>query len=297
MHVANGERKAMRAIGAGLSDVGRQREHNEDRFVMVPELGLFVVADGMGGHRAGDVASTLATQEVAEFFRTAVNDDVTWPFPFDASKTEEENKLITGIKLANRKIFDRALGSRELHGMGTTVVGLLYSPKNNRVYVAHVGDSRCYRVRNGSIEQLTRDHSLINEYLQAMPGLPTEQRENLPKNVITRALGMHDHVQVDTKVDVPHPGDVYVLCSDGLSGMLSDQEIADVVTGSAHRHASFEALTLGVQRLIELANEHGGEDNVTAIIVQVDEEAPTIATDYGSENTLPGFGDESTIPG
>ncbi len=287
----------MRAIGAGLSDVGRQREHNEDRFVMVPEQALYVVADGMGGHRAGDVASTIATQEVAEFFRTAVNEDVTWPFPFDASKTEEENKLITGIKLANRKIFDRALGNRDLHGMGTTVVGLLYSQKSNRVYVAHVGDSRCYRVRNGGIEQLTRDHSLINEYLQAMPGLPSEQRDNLPKNVITRALGMHDHVQVDTKVDVPHPGDVYVLCSDGLSGMVSDQEIADVVTGSAQRPASHEALSLAVQRLIALANEHGGEDNVTAIAVQVDEDAPAILTDPATEATLAAFTDENTIPG
>lgn len=272
----------MRAIGAGLSDVGRQREHNEDRFVMLPEHSLYVVADGMGGHRAGDVASQIATQEVAEFFKTTMSEDITWPFPFDATKTEEENRLICGIKLANRKIYDRALGSRELHGMGTTVVGLLYAPKKNQVYVAHVGDSRAYRVRSGQIEQLTRDHSLINEYLQAMPELPSEQRENLPKNVITRALGMHDQVQVDVRADTPHVGDAYVLCSDGLSGMVSDQEIADIVT------QYHDDLELAVRTLIERANEHGGEDNVTAIVVKVAEDGALISDAWGSEATLPG---------
>jgi protein phosphatase len=272
----------MKAIGAGLSDVGRQREHNEDRFVLLPEHSLYIVADGMGGHRAGDVASKIATEEVAEFFKTTLTDDITWPFPFDATKTEEENRLITGIKLANRKIYDKALASRELHGMGTTVVGLLYAAKRNQVYVAHVGDSRCYRIRNGQIEQLTRDHSLINEYLQAMPELPSEQRDNLPKNVITRALGMHDQVQVDTKVDVPLPGDTYVLCSDGLSGMLADQEICEIVTTNR------EDLELAVRKLVERANEHGGEDNVTAVVVKVADEGTVVTEAFGSETTLPG---------
>lgn len=270
----------MKAIGAGLSDVGRQREHNEDRFVMLPEHSLYVVADGMGGHRAGDVASTIATTEVADFFKTTVSEDITWPFPFDASKTEDENRLICGIKLANRKIYDRALGNRELHGMGTTVVGLLYSAKKNQMYVAHVGDSRCYRVRAGGIEQLTRDHSLINEYLLAMPELPSEQRENLPKNVITRALGMHDQVQVDLRVDTPHSGDCYVLCSDGLSGMVSDQEIADIVSTLTGN------LDEAVRVLIARANEHGGEDNVTAIVVRIGDEGT--GDTLGTETTLPG---------
>jgi serine/threonine protein phosphatase PrpC len=282
----------LKAVGAGLSDVGRQREHNEDRFAMLPEHSLYIVADGMGGHRAGDVASAIATTEVAEFFRTTMTDDITWPFPFDASKSEEENKLITGIKLANRKIYDKALHSRELHGMGTTVVAALYAPKRNQIYVAHVGDSRCYRVRGGVIEQLTRDHSLINEYLQAMPELPSDQRENLPKNVITRALGMHDQVQVDTKTDVPRSGDVYLLCSDGLSGMLSDPEIEQIVRDGQGD------LQKCVQRLIDLANEHGGEDNVTAVLIRIAEDEPAVfrtegdrisnADLFGSENTLPG---------
>lgn len=272
----------LKAISAGLSDVGRQREHNEDMYMLLPEHSLFLVCDGMGGHRAGDVASKMAVAEVAEFFKTAQSDDITWPFPFDANKSEDENKLICGVKLANRRIFDKALGSREYHGMGTTVVGILYGEKRNQTYVAHVGDSRCYRVRNGGIEQLTRDHSLINEYLQAMPELPSEQRENLPKNVITRALGMHDTVQVDTKVDVPHAGDIYVLCSDGLSGMISDQESAEIVT----MHANY--LQLAAKQLVDRANEHGGEDNVTAVLVKIADEGALIHEQWGNEATLPG---------
>src|ERR1035441_3838943 len=166
----------MRAIAAGLSDVGLQREHNEVSFVVLKEYDLFVVADGMGGHRAGDVASKIATETISEFFRTTANEDVTWPFHFDTNLSEEENRRLTGIRVANRKIFERSTRSREYHGMGTTVVGAMFSPKKQRMYIGHVGDSRCYRVREGQIQQLTRDHSLINDYLLAMPDLTDEQR-------------------------------------------------------------------------------------------------------------------------
>jgi len=282
----------LKAVGAGLSDVGRQREHNEDRFAMLPEHSLYIVADGMGGHRAGDVASAIATSEIAEFFRTALSDDITWPFPFDANKSEEENKLITGIKLANRKIYDKAMQSRELHGMGTTVVAALYAPKRNQLYIAHVGDSRCYRVRSGVIDQLTRDHSLINEYLQAMPELPSDQRDNLPKNVITRALGMHDQVQVDTGTDTPQPGDLYILCSDGLSGMLTDEEIATIVINGG------DDLGHSVRQLIDSANEHGGEDNVTAVLIRIADDSPAIFRPEGERISSPDtFGSENTMPG
>ncbi len=215
----------MRAVAAGLSDVGLQREHNEDSFVVLKEFDLFVVADGMGGHRAGDVASRIATETISEFFRTTANEDVTWPFHFDTNLSEEENRLLTGIRVANRQIFERSTRSRECHGMGTTVVGAMFSPKKQRMYIGHVGDSRCYRVRHGEIALLTRDHSLINDYLLAMPDLTDEQKSELPRNVITRALGMQDHVVVDLQRDDPEPGDVYVLCSDGLSGMVSDEDI------------------------------------------------------------------------
>jgi PPM family protein phosphatase len=143
-------------------------------------------------------------------------------------------------------------------------VGALYSRKKNRLFVGHVGDSRAYRVRNTQIQQLTRDHSLINDYLLAMPELTEEQRAELPKNVITRALGIQDSVAVDLVSDEPQLGDVYLLCSDGLSGMLTDDQILGVVSSNPE---TFEAC----RRLIQKANENGGEDNITALVIRFDE--------------------------
>jgi len=256
----------MRAVAAGLSDVGLQREHNEDSFVVLKEYDLFVVADGMGGHRAGDVASKIATETISEFFRTTANEDVTWPFHFDTNLSEEENRLLTGIRVANRQIFERSTRSREYHGMGTTVVGAMFSPKKKRMYIGHVGDSRCYRVRSGNIQQLTRDHSLINDYLLAMPDLTDEQKQELPKNVITRALGMQDNVVVDLQHDDPKIGDVYVLCSDGLSGMVSDEDIQEIVNAT-------NDIRDACRKLIQRANERGGEDNITAVLIKIEETA------------------------
>ena len=256
----------MRAVAAGLSDVGLQREHNEDSFVVLKEYDLFVVADGMGGHRAGDVSSKIATETISEFFRTTANEDVTWPFHFDTNLSEEENRLLTGIRVANRQIFERSTRSREYHGMGTTVVGAMFSPKKKRMYIGHVGDSRCYRVRSGNIQQLTRDHSLINDYLLAMPDLTDEQKQELPKNVITRALGMQDNVVVDLQHDDPKIGDVYVLCSDGLSGMVSDEDIQEIVNAT-------NDIRDACRKLIQRANERGGEDNITAVLIKIEETA------------------------
>lgn len=253
----------MRARAAGISDVGLQRDHNEDSFAILNEQELFIVADGMGGHRAGDVASRLATDAIVDFFKATASDDVTWPFHFDARLSEEENRLLTGIRLANRQIVEQSVRARECHGMGTTVVGALFSAKKRKMFIGHVGDSRAYRVRGGEIIQMTRDHSLVNDYLLAMPELTEEQRSELPKNVITRALGMQDQVTVDLQADDVEAGDLYLLCSDGLSGMIEDEEILDVVKDQRD-------LDTACRRLIALANEHGGEDNITAVIVKID---------------------------
>ncbi len=253
----------MQLKSAGRSDVGRQREHNEDAFSILDDYRLFIVADGMGGHRAGDVASKLATESIVEFFETTRDGDNTWPFHFDPNLTQEENRLITSVKVANRRIYETSLRNSEVRGMGTTIVSAVFS--NRRLYVAHVGDSRCYRIRNGEIELLTRDHSLRNDYLLVMPDMTEEQQEELPKNVITRALGMSDNVVVDLRPELPKPGDLYLLCSDGLSGMVTDEQILDIVDSSK------DDLSAAVERLIEQANEEGGEDNVTAILVAVEE--------------------------
>jgi len=254
----------MRAVAAGVTDVGLQREHNEDNFVVVPQHDLFVVADGMGGHQAGDVASRMAVEAIPAFFETVASEDVTWPFSFDPSLSEEENRLVTGVRIANQQIV--ALGSRssEHQGMGTTVVASLFSPRRGRLYIAHVGDSRAYRIRDGKIEQITRDHSLVNDYLEAMPDMPEDQRSELPKNVITRALGMQEQVAVDVGSFDAQVGDLYLLCSDGLSGMVEDDELCEIAT------ASDDLLEL-CQSFVNRANEHGGEDNVTVVLIRVED--------------------------
>src|SRR5882724_6968656 len=255
----------MRAVAAGVTDVGLQRDHNEDSFAILQDHELYIVADGMGGHRAGDVASKLATEAIVDFFRATAAEDFTWPFHFDSRLSEEENRLLTGIRIANRQIVDRSARSREYHGMGTTVVGCLFSPRKKKMYIGHVGDSRAYRVRGGQIKQMTRDHSLVNDYLLAMPELTEEQKSELPKNVITRALGMQEHVSVDLQGDDATVGDCYILCSDGLSGMIEDSEILDIVSQSSN-------IDDACRKLIALANEHGGEDNITAVLVRIEPE-------------------------
>ncbi len=269
----------LRAVAIGLSDQGMQRDHNEDSFVVLDRQGLFIVADGMGGHKAGDVASRIATDSIAEFFRTTESEDVTWPFHFDTSLTEEENRLITGIRIANRQILDRSERSREHHGMGTTVVGAMYSPAKNRMFIGHVGDSRCYRVRRGEIKLLTRDHSLLNDYLLAMPELSDEQKAELPKNVITRALGMQKDVVVDLQTDEPELGDTYLLCSDGLNGMVRDEEIEAL--------ASHDDLVVAARKLIDRANENGGDDNITVVLIRLIE-------DQAFRAAMPTLADEDT---
>lgn len=253
----------MRLRAAGFTHVGMQREHNEDSFALHAEYDLYLVADGMGGHRAGGVASRMATEAIASFFKASAGDDVTWPFHFDPSRSIDENRLITGIKVANRQIYEASSRSAEHHGMGTTIVGVLYNRTKGKILVGHVGDSRCYRVREGEVSLLTRDHSLLNDYLLAMPDLPPDQREELPRNVITRALGMQDTVAVDVRVEEPKAGDLYLLCSDGLTTMVPEAELGELLRSAAD-------LDSACSKLIEAANAHGGEDNVTAVLVRLD---------------------------
>ena len=255
----------MNFIAAGLSDVGLQREHNEDSFCILPEHRLFVVADGMGGHRAGDIASRMATSEVKAFFdATDVDaDGDSWPAQGEAELHPDQSRLVSAVKLANQRIFQASLRNRSVQGMGTTIVGALFDRAERKLHVAHVGDSRAYRVRSGEITQLTRDHSLLNDYLLVMPNLSEAQKQRLPSNVITRALGMQDAVAVDVCTEGVEAGDVYVLCSDGLNGMVGDERILDLVHGA---DGDIERAAKG---LVAEANQNGGEDNVTVVLVQI----------------------------
>jgi len=178
----------------------------------------------------------------------------------DRSRNYEANRLITGIKLANLQIFEKAQSDPRYKGMGTTVAAMLFVREG--AYLSHVGDSRIYRIRDDRIEQLTEDHSFLNDYLKMRP-LSKEEIENFThKNVITRALGMKDTVQVDINFEVPRPDDIYVLCSDGLSGMVPDDKI--VATYQRYSHD----LNLVTNKLIEEANASGGVDNITTIVIR-----------------------------
>ena len=245
---------------AGETNVGRKRNHNEDNFAIMADFGLFLVADGMGGHAAGEVASKLALDSMHEFFAATQSDpERTWPYKMDRTKGYEENRLITGIKLANLRIFETAQRESKKRGMGTTFVGIFSA--NDGVYVAHVGDSRVYRYRQNQLEMLTEDHSLLNDYIK-MKRLTEEEIANFPhKNVIVRALGMKDTVKVDTRFELPVAGDTYLLCSDGLSGPVSDQEMA-VILGQ------YPDIKMAASKLIERANENGGPDNITCVLVR-----------------------------
>jgi protein phosphatase len=257
----------MNFTAAGLSDVGLQREHNEDSFCILAEHRLFVVADGMGGHRAGDIASRMATAEVKAFFNATSVDDhgSEWLREDDSDLDEQQNRLVSAVKLANQRIFQASIRNRSVQGMGTTIVGALFNRGDRKIHIAHVGDSRAYCVRNDALTQLTRDHSLLNDYLLVMPNLTAVQKERLPSNVITRALGMQDAVAVDLCVERVEPGDVYVLCSDGLTGMVSDERILELV------RTSNGDIEWAVKALVAEANQNGGEDNITVVLVQITE--------------------------
>src|ERR1700761_9178924 len=187
----------MRTRFAGRTDTGLLREHNEDSLLLLPEYRIGAVADGMGGHRSGDVASQLAVTTLRDFFSIVVGRDGTWPFPADPNLSEEENYVVTSLRLANRRIFDRSLKTMADFGMGTTIVAAMFTMTADKVTVGHVGDSRCYRIRGGEILQMTRDHSLISDARHMAPWMTDEEVSQLPPNVITRALGIREDVAVD----------------------------------------------------------------------------------------------------
>jgi protein phosphatase len=252
--------RPLRIEVAGQTDVGRKRQHNEDNFAIMAEYGLYVVADGMGGHASGEIASKMAVDTLQEFFSATADDpERTWPYKMDRTKGYEENRLITGIKLCNLRIYEQAQRNVKQRGMGTTLVALF--AVEDGVFVAHVGDSRVYRIRDGKLEQLTEDHSLLNDY-KKMKRLTEEEIANFPhKNVIVRALGMKDTVKVDTRFEKPLAKDVILLCSDGLSGPVSEPAMLKIVLESPD-------LPSATNRLIQAANEGGGPDNITCVLAR-----------------------------
>jgi protein phosphatase len=242
----------LRVESAGKTDVGLVREKNEDSMLLDPSIGLFVVCDGMGGHVGGQVASQLAVATIAEVVRanrTALNDD-------------ERDILMAAIRAANNAVFTKARNDPNLHNMGTTVVAIRVD--GDLLHLCHVGDSRIYRLRNGHLEQVTRDHSLINLY-EDNPELAS--RFGPPNsNVIVRAVGLRDAVEVDHRVISAEPADLYLLCCDGLTDMVDDWMLREILADGAQG-----SLDECCDALVRAALSNGGVDNTTAIVLRIHE--------------------------
>jgi PPM family protein phosphatase len=249
---------------AVTTDKGLRRTSNEDSHCERAEIGLFVVADGMGGHVAGEVASREAVDAIQAFIADTASADKnrTWPFPFEPALSLEANRLKAAFRLANRKIASAIADSNELRGMATTASALLAGKAS--ACVAHVGDSRVYVLRTGKLDQITHDHSWVEEQVRAGTMSPSAARQHPWRNVVTRALSGGEDPEVDVTEIEPQPGDRYLLCSDGLFSVVGDQEIANIL-GDSHR--SLEEITTA---LIAAANAGGGPDNITALVLEVD---------------------------
>ncbi|MET0401521.1 MAG: Stp1/IreP family PP2C-type Ser/Thr phosphatase [Cystobacter sp.] len=251
----------MKVVSAGLTDVGRKRNHNEDSFLIDDELQLYVVADGMGGHAGGGTASRIAVETIDKELRRA-RDSRDNPFATSPNLQDSllPDALRTAVERACLAIYTTAQEDPRLSGMGTTVISLVV--RDNHAFFAHVGDSRAYLVRGPLIQQVSEDHSLVNEQIKAGMITPEEAKHSRYKNIITRSVGFEEEVQVDVMGVVAEPGDIFLLCSDGLANMVEDRELHEVVQATAE-------LSQVPQRLIDLANERGGDDNITAIVVQM----------------------------
>ena len=252
--VTDKERRAgIRA--AGLSDVGRCRQANQDQFFVGREFDVLAIADGMGGHAAGEIASDIAIAALAESMGRDGENRTAW------SSTEAAERLRIAMNDGNRKICESVMTRAEWRGMGTTMVALVVI--DSRAIVGHVGDSRAYLLREGRLRQLTSDHSWVNE--QVKLGLLTEEeaRRHPMRNIVTRALGNQPRVEVDVVEEEIRPGDVFALCSDGLNGMILDSEIEGTLA------AQGQVPRAACQTLVDLANANGGEDNITVIVMAV----------------------------
>jgi protein phosphatase len=239
----------MRIDWAGLSDRGRRRTSNEDSFLADGSLGLFVVADGMGGHAAGEVASRLAVDTVRRVLGET------------GARPEPRLTIERAITEANRAIVERTQEHEGLEGMGTTLVLALIDASS--AWISHVGDSRAYRVRGGALQLLTRDHSWVNEQVRMGLLSQEEARRHPWRNVVTRALGSREQVEAEVGVEELVAGDRILLCSDGLNSMVKEDKILEAIDGAGND------LELACRRLIELANGSGGEDNITVLLLGV----------------------------
>ncbi len=294
----------MKLMAWGRSDTGRKRDHNEDNYLVAADIGLFAVADGMGGHQGGDIASKLVLEVLhrelmavagdfagaAERLELAARGDVGRITQEMSTMTDAESEstdtssgddeatagalgahvlqpvtavLRAAARLAGQTVFDTALGEPTLRGMGTTLTAMLYDA--GRMYVIHAGDSRAYLFRDGSLEQLTSDHSWVSEQVRAGAMTEEEARESKFRHIITRSVGFEREVEVDVRGVAVEPGDCFLLCSDGMSNYLDNDELERLLGTTWYRRTPAQ--------LIDLANQRGGDDNITVVVVYVANES------------------------
>jgi protein phosphatase len=248
----------MRIRAVGMTDVGCVRKHNEDSLLVDAGLGLFVVADGLGGHAAGEVASRIVVETVARFVGETLEKDRTWPVEYDPTLSYDGNRLKVALLLTDQAIVEDIRRNPERETMGSTVVAGLFH--DTTVTLAHVGDSRAYVVGPQGIRQVTRDHSWVAEQVASGILTPSEARVHPFRNVITQALGNGGELDVEVQSFELGKSDRLLLCSDGLSGMIGDNQIWELIEQSADMQTAVESL-------ISSARDHGGEDNITAILI------------------------------
>ena len=247
----------------GQTDVGRRRKLNEDNVLVDDEVGLYAVCDGMGGHNAGEVASKMAIETLESFIQKSHREkEITWPYGLDVNLSFDGNRLKTALALANKRVYKAADNREDYTGMGTTVVAAL--ARENRLTVGSAGDSRCYLVRDGVLSQVTRDDSWVSAAWAEGILTPEEIERHPLKNVITKAVGAKDSIDIDIVEQELQPGDVVLLCSDGLHGMIHD----DVILSLLH---PIDSLAAAAQSLVDAANEAGGKDNVSVVLVRYTE--------------------------
>ncbi len=250
----------LKAASAGLTDVGRKRDHNEDSFLIDDELQLYVVADGMGGHAGGGTASRIAVETIDKRMRDVRPGELVSAEATNLQDSPVPEIIRSAVEQACLAIFAKAQEDPELAGMGTTVISMLLDDAH--AFFAHVGDSRAYLVRGELIQQISEDHSLVNEQIKAGMITPEEARHSRYRNIITRSVGFEEEVQVDVMGLLAEAGDLFILCTDGLANMMEDKEILDIVRG--------HSLDDIPGKLIELANERGGDDNITVVAVRAE---------------------------
>lgn len=248
-------------LAAGLSDVGRVRTRNEDALALEPDQGLAVVADGMGGHPAGHIASRIAADTAVERLSDLLGTDGEW----DDARGE---RMLEAVHAANDRILREAEAHPEQRGMGTTLTALFVDPRAGRFLVGHVGDSRAYVYRDGALEQITRDHTWVQERVEAGDLPPEVARTHPMGHMLTQALGTQPDVDVQVAEGDAPPGSLFLVCSDGLVGMLDDHEVEAILRDE--EPADAEALERTAERLVADANEEGGTDNITVALLRVE---------------------------